>query len=102
MSLSLVFAIAALVGGFLLLGDKSSRTWGIIAMIAAGVGVAISLGLLTLSVAGLSISLLIGIALAVAGGIALMRISSKIRVIAATVVCAVGVLMALAGLGIAA
>ena len=102
MSLSLVFAVAALIGGFLLLGDKSSRMWGIIAMIAAGADVAIALGLLTLSIAGLSISLLLGIVLAVAGIIALMRISSKVRVIAATIVASVGILQALAGLGIAA
>ena len=99
--MSLVFAVAALVGSVLLLGDKDSRTWGLIGIVAAGVAVASALGLLTLSIAGFSISLILGIALAVAGGIALTKVSSKIRIIAATIVAAVGTLTALAALGLA-
>jgi hypothetical protein len=85
----------------LLLGDKDSRLWGFVGIVAAGVALATALGILTLSVAGISISLILGIALAVAGGIALTKVSSKIRIISATIVAAVGTLTALAALGIA-
>jgi hypothetical protein len=97
----LVFAIAALVGSVLLLGDKDSRMWGFIGIVAAGIAVATALGVISLSIAGISISLILGIALAVAGGIALTKVSSKMRIIAATIVAAVGTLTALAALGIA-
>ena len=46
-------------------------------------------------------AIVVGIALAVAGGIALTKVSSKIRIISATIVAAVGTLTALAALGIA-
>ena len=98
--MSVIYAVGALIGAVLLLGDKASRTWGVIAVIAAGVAAAIALGLLSLSLAGYSISLILGVVLAVAGGIALTRVQKKLRVVAATIVCAVGALTAAAALGL--
>ena len=98
--MSIVFAVAALVGAVVLLGDRDSRTWGVISLIAAGVAVASALGLLHLSIAGYSISLILGVVLAVAGAIALTRVQKKLRVVAATIVCAVGALTAAAALGL--
>ncbi len=98
--MSLVFAVAACVGAVLLLAEKDVRLWGIVALIAGGAAVAIALGLLRLSLAGISISLILGGALAVAGILALMKTGKKIRVVAATVISLVGILVALDALGI--
>ena len=99
--MSLVFAVAALVGAVLLLAERDVRLWGIVALVAAGAAVAIALGLLHLNVAGISISLILGAALAISGALALMKVSKKIRIVAATVITFVGVLVALSALGIA-
>jgi hypothetical protein len=90
-------ALAAALGGSLfLLSPKKARVAAIVAAITSGVLVAMSLGVVSISVRYVELGLTV--ALAVAGVVLVMRVEQKLRVVAATVVAAVGVVLALQAL----
>ena len=90
-------ALAAALGASLfLLNPKKARLVGIVAAVVSGVLLTMSLGVVRLSVQFVELGL--AIALAVAGVILITRVSEKLRVVAATVVAAVGVVLSLQAL----
>lgn len=96
---SLGFAIAAAAAAFVLL-QSSGRAVAVIALIAAGVEVALALDLASLEVSGISLPLILGAILAATGVFLYMKASAKLHVTCATVVAAIGALQLLTALHI--
>ncbi len=99
MSLHAALALSALVASVALLLAHSSRTLALVALVASGIEVAMSLGLIHLSVAHLPLGIVLGLALAVPGVLAWMRSSAKTATSAAVIVAFVGVLQVASALG---
>jgi hypothetical protein len=98
MSLSVGFAIVALVASVILLQFKR-RYFPIIAVVASGVEVAIAFGLVKLSIAGLPLMLILGAVLTAMGVIIFMKVNTKLMLAASTILTFIGVVQLLAALG---
>lgn len=95
MKLGLILICAALVASIVLLVEKSSRTWAIVAAALSAFLLTMATGVLQLSISGLPLMLLLCIGLTVAGGIVVAQTSHKLSVVAATVVATCGAVLAL-------
>lgn len=94
MSTPLVLAAAALGASLFLLGTTKARAFAIGAAVVSGILLATALGFMRLSFA--HVDLVLAAALAVLGVLLVMRVDAKGKVIAATVVAAIGTLQTLA------
>jgi hypothetical protein len=99
MTLHVTLAVAALVGAVLLFFSAQSRVVGLVALVAAGLEVAMAFGVLRLHVAGIPLGLVLGLGLAVPGLLAWLRASAKPAISAAAIVALVGVLQVLSAIG---
>jgi hypothetical protein len=90
MTLHLALAVSALVAALLLLAFSSQRGLAIVATLAAGAEVAMSLGYLRVGVTGVPLGLVLGLALAVPGILAWLRASAKPAISAAAIVAFAG------------
>ncbi len=99
MTLHVALAVAALVGTLALLLSGQSRVLATIALVAAGLEVAMAFGVLRLHLAGVPLGLVLGLALAIPGLLAWLRVSAKTAISAAAIVALVGVLQVLHALG---
>ena len=93
MSTPLVLAAAALGGSLFLIGTPKARAFAIGAAVVSGLRVIIALGIIRLSFAHMD--LVFAVALAVLGVLLILRVDAKAKVIAATVIAAIGTLQAL-------
>jgi hypothetical protein len=91
MTLHTALAFAALAGSALLFAT-GSRILAIIALLASGLEVAMTLGVLHIAVARLPLGLVLGLALALPGLIAWFRATAKPAISAATIVALIGIL----------
>lgn len=98
MTLHVTLAIAALLAAISLVLSSSSRALGAIALVAAGLEVAMAFGKIHFSIAGVPLGLVLGLALAVPGALAWLRASAKVAISAATIVTLVGVLQVIAAI----
>ena len=94
MSTPLVLAAAALSGSLFLIGTPKARALAIGAAVVSGLMLTIALGIVRLSFAHMD--LVFAVALAVLGVLLVLRVDAKAKVIAATVIAAIGSLQALA------
>ncbi len=99
MTLHVTLAIAALLAAISLFLSAQSRALATIALVAAGLEVAMAFGWLRLAVAGVPLGLVLGLALAVPGALAWLRASAKAAISAAAIVSLAGVLQVLSALG---
>jgi uncharacterized protein YybS (DUF2232 family) len=99
MALHVTLAVAALVAAAALFLSASSRALATVALVAAGLEVAMAFGWLRLAVAGVPLGLVLGLALAVPGALAWLRASAKAAISAAAIVSLAGVLQVLSALG---
>ncbi|HET7826468.1 MAG TPA: hypothetical protein VFK90_14125 [Anaeromyxobacter sp.] len=99
MTLHVTLAVAALVAAGSLFLSASSRALATIALVAAGLEVAMAFGMIRLAVAGVPLGLVLGLALAVPGALAWLRASAKAAISAAAIVSLAGVLQVLSSLG---
>lgn len=99
MSLHVALAVSALAASAALFLSASSRALATIALVAAGLEVAMVLGLLRLSVANLPLGIVLGLALAIPGLLAWLRTSAKTATSAAAIVAFVGAIQVLTSLG---
>lgn len=95
MAVGLLLAICVLAGSALVLGDEKARTWAIACMVGGGIEVAVALKLVTIHLRGFSLMLVLGAVVAVCGLLMLLKVKTKNRIIAATVVIVVGVFQTL-------
>ncbi len=98
MTLHVALAVAALVAAVSLFLSAQSRAISTIALVAAGLEVAMAFGVLRLSVAGVPLGLVLGLGLAVPGVLAWLRASAKTAVSAAAIVSLAGVLQVLSAI----
>lgn len=96
---SLAFAIAAAAAAFVLL-QSGARAVAVIALIAAGVEIAMALDIISLKVSGISLPLILGAILAATGIYLYMKVGAKLHVTCATILTAIGALQVLTALGI--
>lgn len=99
MTLHVTLAVAALVAAVSLFFSAQSRALATIALLAAGLEVAMAFGKLHLSVAGVPLGLVLGLALAVPGVLAWLKASAKTAISAAVIVALAGVLQVLSAIG---
>jgi hypothetical protein len=92
MTLHAALAVSALAAALLLLVSAQGKALAGLALVAAGIEVAMALGFLHVSVAQLPVGLVLGLALALPGLVAWFRSSAKTAISAAAVVSFVGVL----------
>jgi hypothetical protein len=99
MTLHVTLAIAALAAALSLFLSASSRALAAVALIAAGLEVAMAFGKIHFSVAGVPLGLVLGLALAVPGALAWLRASAKVAISAAAIVALAGVLQVISAIG---
>ncbi|HEY6002064.1 MAG TPA: hypothetical protein VIV57_04255 [Anaeromyxobacter sp.] len=99
MTLHVTLAIAALLAAAALFFSASSRALATIALVAAGLEVAMAFGKIHFAVAGVPLGLVLGLALAVPGALAWLRASAKSAISAAAIVALAGVLQVLSAIG---
>lgn len=99
MTLHVTLAIAALVGAASLFLSSHSRALAAIALLAAGLEVAMAFGVLHLQVAHVPLGLVLGLCLAVPGIMVWLGASAKTAVSGATIVVLAGVLQVLSAVG---
>jgi hypothetical protein len=99
MTLHVTLAVAALAASAALFLSASSRALATIALVAAGLEVAMAFGVIRFAVAGVPLGLVLGIALAIPGALAWLRASAKAAISAAAIVALAGVLQVLSAIG---
>jgi hypothetical protein len=99
MTLHVSLAIAALAAAIALFLSASSRALAAIALVAAGLEVAMAFGKIHFSVAGVPLGLVLGLALAIPGVLAWLRASAKMAISASVIVALVGLLQVISAIG---
>jgi hypothetical protein len=99
MTLHVALLVVALAAAILLVLSASSRALAAIALLAAGLEVAMAFGKIHFSVAGVPLGLVLGLALAIPGALVWLRASAKTAVSAATIVTLAGVLQVISAIG---
>ncbi len=92
MTLHVALAVSALAASVVLFFSAVARPLAVIAVVASGLEVAMSLGFLQLHVVRVPLGLVLGLALAIPGLLAWLRASSKPAVSAAAIVAFAGAL----------
>ncbi len=90
MSIVVLLVLLALAAAVLLTLPSTSRTPGLVALVASGVEALMAFGFLSIKLRGLNLYLVLGAALAIAGAIAWAKVPAKVQVTAATVLVLVG------------
>lgn len=98
MSEATVLPLLALVAAVVLLLKKESRTWALVATVAAGVIVAASFGWLSVAIKGIDLNLILSGVLVLSGGFLFRGVAEKTRVASATTIVLVGALLLIAAL----
>lgn len=99
MSLHLALAAASFAAAVFLVAALSPRLLGAVALVAAGVKLAMALGLLHLAIARLPLGMVLALGVAIPGLVAWIRSQSKGAVTAATAVTLAGSLQVIELLG---
>jgi hypothetical protein len=92
MTLHLALAVSALAASALLFATAGSRILAVIALVASGLEVTMTLGVLHVAVARLPLGLVLGLALALPGLLSWFSATAKPAISAASIVALVGIL----------
>jgi len=95
---STVLAVLALVASVVLLMQKASKIFAIVAVVASGLEVLMAFHVFRLSVTRIPLGLVLGAALAIAGVILYSKVHAKVAVACATVITLAGALQVLASI----
>ncbi len=99
MNVHAALAVSALVASAALFFTAPSRLLAVIALVASGIEVAMTLGVVHLAIAHLPLRIVLALALAVPGVLAWFRAGAKTAASAAAIVAFVGALQVASALG---